>query len=201
MAAGGDKYVLAIDMGSGSAKAALVSNRGGIAGSGLRPIGTSFIPGGGAEQDPEQWWSAVIAAPPSRAGHGRDSARAHRGHGVHHAVGVTVPVDEGGHAIWNAISWMDTRGGRYSRAAADGWPKIEGYGGSEVAQMGPADGGRAQSTPGMDGFGHMLYFKHERPRSVREHLQIPGADGLSQLPPHGPVRRVLQHDFSLLADR
>ena len=62
MAPSADKYVLAIDMGSGSAKAVVVSSRGEIAGSGLRNIHTAILPGGGAEQDPDEWWSAVIAA-------------------------------------------------------------------------------------------------------------------------------------------
>src|ERR1039457_1799323 len=63
-----DRYVLAIDMGSSSVKATLVSQRGELAGTG-----------------------AVVGRGDRRgevgAGHGRHSARAYRGRGVHHPVG------------------------------------------------------------------------------------------------------------------
>jgi hypothetical protein len=63
-----------------------------------------------------------------------------------------VPVDEGGHAIWNALSWMDTRGGCYSRAAVDGWPKIEGYAVSKLLKWVRLTGA-APNHSGVDGFG------------------------------------------------
>jgi len=157
-----DRYVLAIDMGSSSVKATLVSQHGELAGTGLRNVDTLLLPGGGAEQDPEQWWKAAIEA--------AKSALAAAGIRPERIVAVacttqwavTVPVDEGGHAIWNALSWMDTRGGRYSRAAVDGWPKIEGYAVSKLLKWVRLTGA-APNHSGVDGFGHIQYFKHERP--------------------------------------
>ncbi len=75
---------------------------------------------------------------------------------------VTVPVDAGGHAIANALSWMDIRGGRYSRAAVDGWPKIEGYAAFKLLQWVRLTAA-APNQSGVDGFGHLQFFKHERP--------------------------------------
>ncbi|MGA3075992.1 MAG: FGGY family carbohydrate kinase, partial [Bryobacteraceae bacterium] len=57
-----ERYVLAIDMGSSSVKATLVSRQGELAGTGLRNLDILLLPGGGAEQDPEQWWNQAIAA-------------------------------------------------------------------------------------------------------------------------------------------
>ena len=158
----GDRYVLAIDMGSGSVKTALVSNGGELAGTGFHPVDTQLLPGGGAEHDPDQWWSAAMAAAKSAL-----AAAAVPPERILAVVcttqwAVTVPVDEGGHAIAKALSWMDTRGGRYSRAAADGWPKIEGYAVSKLLQWVRLTGA-APNHSGVDGFGHVLYFKHERP--------------------------------------
>src|ERR1017187_8927614 len=114
-----DRYVLAIDMGSSSVKATLVSQHGELAGTGLRNVDILLLPGGGAEQDPEQWWDAAIAAAKSALATAAIPPERIVAVACTTQWAVTVPVDKGGHAIWNALSWMDTRGGRYSRAAVD----------------------------------------------------------------------------------
>jgi xylulokinase len=157
-----ERYVLAIDMGSSSVKATLVSRHGELAGTGLRNLDILLLPGGGAEQDPEQWWNAVIAAAQSALAGAAIPPERIVAVACTTQWAVTVPVDAGGHAIWNALSWMDTRGGRYSRAAVDGWPKIEGYAVSKLLKWVRLTGA-APNHSGVDGFGHILYFKHERP--------------------------------------
>jgi xylulokinase len=157
-----DKYVLAIDMGSGSAKAALISSHGEIAAAALRTIETRILPGGGAEQDPEQWWDAVSdathsalsqsAVPPARIIAIACTAQ----------WGVTVPIGERGDPLSNAISWMDTRGGPYNRAVVAGWPRINGYGLSKLVKWIRLAGGVPVQS-GVDGLGHILFLKHERP--------------------------------------
>src|ERR1035441_1551190 len=157
-----DRYVLAIDMGSSSVKATLVSQRGELAGTGLRNVDILLLPGGGAEQDPEQWWDAAISAAKSALATAAIPPERIVAVACTTQWAVTVPVDKGGHAIWNALSWMDTRGGRYSRAAVDGWPKIEGYAVYKLLKWVRLTGA-APNHSGVDGFGHILYFKHERP--------------------------------------
>ncbi len=61
------KYVLAIDMGSGSAKVAVVSSAGEVVASALRPTAlrpttTKIMAGGAVERDPEEWCQAVCEA-------------------------------------------------------------------------------------------------------------------------------------------
>ena len=56
------KYVLAIDMGSGSTKAAVVSSAGDVVASAIRHTTTKFMAGGAVEQDPEEWWRSVCDA-------------------------------------------------------------------------------------------------------------------------------------------
>ena len=48
------KYVLAIDLGSGSCKAAIVADTGRVVAGASEPVATHLLPDGGAEQDPEQ---------------------------------------------------------------------------------------------------------------------------------------------------
>jgi xylulokinase len=156
------KYVLAIDIGTGSVKAAVVSSRAEVVASDLRHIETRMLPGGGAEQDPNEWWSAVIdaaksaiaraAVPPERI-----IAAACTGQWA-----VTVPVNEYGDALMNALSWMDRRGAPYNCAIVDGWPRIRGYGLLKLRKWIKLTAA-APVRSGMDGLGHVLYIKHERP--------------------------------------
>ncbi|MEE4264864.1 MAG: FGGY family carbohydrate kinase, partial [Desulfobacteraceae bacterium] len=53
------RYVLAIDLGSGGHKAAIVSDTGQIIASASGKITTQMLPDGGAEQDPLQWWQGA----------------------------------------------------------------------------------------------------------------------------------------------
>ena len=65
--------VLAIDLGTGGPKVALVTADGTTVAWRSRPVHTTILDGGGAEQDPGEMWSAVVAARRwGRAGPGRD---------------------------------------------------------------------------------------------------------------------------------
>ena len=57
-----EKYVLAIDLGTGGPKTALVSMHGEVAGHELILVETRHLPGGGAVQDPHEWWSAIVSS-------------------------------------------------------------------------------------------------------------------------------------------
>ncbi|HET8975322.1 MAG TPA: FGGY-family carbohydrate kinase [Solirubrobacterales bacterium] len=159
---GGEPHVLAIDMGTSAAKAAVVSRGGRIAGTGIREIGVEHLPGGGAEQDPEEWWSAAAAA-------GREAVEA-SGVPAEDVIAVrattqwavTVPVDSSGTALCNAISWMDTRGARHVRKVVGGPVRVSGYSPRKLARWIRLTAG-APVLAGIDGLGHLLHIKHDRP--------------------------------------
>lgn len=154
-------HVLAIDLGTGAAKVALVSREGTVAGWALRPVPTQHRPGGGAEQDPDDWWAAVTeASREALAASGLDpgDVRAVR---CTTQWAVTVPV-AGGQAIGPAISWMDTRGGPHVRRVAGG--RLAGYRAHRLARWVRLTGG-APVLGGVDGLGHALFLKHERPET------------------------------------
>ncbi|HET7177365.1 MAG TPA: FGGY-family carbohydrate kinase [Solirubrobacterales bacterium] len=155
-------HILAIDMGTGTAKAALVSRRGRIAAAAMREIEMLHLPGGGAEQDPEQWWEAVVGA--AREAIERSGLAPEQVIAVRCATqwAVTVPVDAEGRALANAVSWMDTRGGPHVRRLVRGPLKVAGYSVAKLPRWLRLTGG-APVLSGIDGLGHLLYFKHERP--------------------------------------
>jgi xylulokinase len=179
MASASEKFVLAIDMGSGSAKAALVSSGGDVAGSGLRPISTIMLPGGGAEHDPAEWWSAATGA--ARDALARAAVAPDRVIAIVCTTqwSVTVPVDEHGVALANAISWMDSRGGPYNRAITGGILRVKGYDIFKLRKWIRLTGG-APVQSGVDGLGHLLFFKHARPEIyARTHAFLEPMDYLN----------------------
>jgi xylulokinase len=157
-----ERYILSIDMGSGSAKVALVSSSARVAAAALRPIRTCFLADGGAEQDPAEWWSAVVAASHDTLARAAVPPEQIIAVACTTQWAVTVPVDCDGAALGNAISWMDTRGGRYNRAITRGWPSVDGYSALKLYRWLRLTGG-APVNSGQDSLGHILFIKHERP--------------------------------------
>jgi xylulokinase len=158
------KYVLAVDMGSGSTKAAVVSSAGEVVASAIRHTTTQIMAGGAVEQDPDEWWRAVCDAAKEAIAASRVPADQIIAVACTTLWAVTVAVDEGGAAVGNAISWMDTRGAKYNRAIAGGWPRVQGYGLFKLLKWLRYTGG-APVQSGVDGLGHILFIKHERPEA------------------------------------
>ena len=159
---GSDRFVLALDLGSGSVKSALVSHRGELAGTGLETVHTVFLPNGGAEQNPGQWWSAAMGAARSALAAAAVPPEQVSAVACTTAWSITVPVDAGGQALSNALTWMDTRGAPYNRTVVAGWPQVAGYAAPKLWKWLKLTGIVPQHS-GIDGLGHILYFKHERP--------------------------------------
>jgi len=156
------KYALAIDLGSGSVKAAVVSDSGEIVANSREPIVTYLAPNGGAEQDANQWWRRAKRAAKNAV---RDS-------GIDPELivavccdsqwSVVVPVGVDGQPLTNAIHWLDTRGGRYNRKIIAGFPGVKGYGLLKLLKW-IRSTGLAPTRSGVDSLGHVLYIKNEHP--------------------------------------
>jgi xylulokinase len=156
------RYVLAIDLGSGSLKAAVVSDRGEVVSSAESNITTHILQDGGGEQDPVEWWNGakqtarqVIresnVAPEDIVAIGCDSQWS-----------VVVPVDQNGEPLMRAVHWMDTRGGKYNCEITAGFPRIQGYGLYRLLKWIKFTG-MVPTRSGVDSLGHVLFIKHERP--------------------------------------
>lgn len=105
--------VLAIDLGTGGPKVALVDRLGHTLAWRTRPVATHFVGNDGAEQDPHEMWSAIVAA-------AHEVFAAVRPLPPIAAVAVTsqymstVPVAADGTPVGPCILWMDTRGGAHN---------------------------------------------------------------------------------------
>ena len=159
---GAARYVLAIDLGSGGLKAAVVADTGEVAASVEEKTTTYMLPGGGVEQDPEQWWQILKKAASRVVRESGVAAEDIVAIGCDSQWSVVVPVDEKAEPLMRAVHWMDTRGGPYNCIITAGFPSIQGYALRKLRKWIKLTG-LVPTRSGMDSLGHVLFIKHERP--------------------------------------
>ncbi|MCJ7831198.1 MAG: FGGY family carbohydrate kinase, partial [Dehalococcoidia bacterium] len=157
-----EKYVLAIDLGTSGAKIALVSVHGEVAGWESEAVPLHILPNGGAEQDPHDWWRAIVKG--TRRLLGKSLAPIEDVVAVCAATqgAAAIPVDRGGECLANAMIWLDSRGAALSQKLVKGMINIEGYDLLKLLRWVRLTAG-VPSLSGKDLIGHVLYLKHERP--------------------------------------
>jgi xylulokinase len=162
MSAQVDKYVLAIDLGTSSAKVALISMRGDVAGWECEPIGLTLLPNGGAEQDPLDWWNGIMVASKRLLGRRLIPAEAVVAVCASTQGGGTAPVDRDGNCLMNCMIWLDSRAAQVVRRHVGGGLDLGGYNALKLQKWVNLTGG-APSLSGKDRYGHMLWIKAECP--------------------------------------
>ncbi|MFX0039739.1 MAG: FGGY-family carbohydrate kinase [Promethearchaeota archaeon] len=156
------KYILAIDHGTGGPKSAIVSTEGEVLEWAFQEVPLYASKGGAVEQDPEDWWNAIIKTSKIVI----DNARVP----VDDIVGVcntsqwsgTVALDKEGNHLMNSIIWMDTRGAPYIEKFNKGLIKVSGYNIRKMLVLLK----RAAGGPGFHGkdpISHILLIKNEFP--------------------------------------
>ena len=157
-----DRFCLAIDLGSGALKVGAVSLSGAIKATAERSLETERVPEGGAVQDASLWWDAV-----------RELSRSVlSGIPAERVVAVactgqwasTVPVDEAGEPVGPCLTWLDTRGARYSREVVGG--PLLGYSPTAALAWIRRTAG-IPSPNGGDFVSHMLLIERELPEVAR----------------------------------
>jgi xylulokinase len=154
--------ILAIDLGTSGPKVALVTVEGEVLASEVESTELFLSDGGGAEQDPDDWWRAITKA--ARRITDRDLVPTEKiiAVAVTSQWAGTVPVDDDGHALGRAIIWLDSRGAKYVREVAGGLVRIQGYGAMKLESWLRKTGG-APSLAGKEPVAHILFLRHERP--------------------------------------
>ncbi len=157
-----EKYILAIDLGTSGSKTALISVYGEVVDFEYQEVPLHLLPNGGAEQNPDDWWNAIMSTAKRLIGKGLVSED--------DIVAIccstqwmgTVAVDRNGKSLMNAITWMDSRGAKYVKALTKGPIKIEGYDIRKLIKWIRLSGG-APAQSGKDPVGHILFIKNEFP--------------------------------------
>jgi len=157
-------YLIGVDLGTGGPKVALTTVDGRVLGFEAEKVELLLTPGGGAEQDPDQWWSAITTA--TRRLLARDLVPVDEVAGI--CVGAQwgglVPVDETGRPLRNALIWMDSRGAAYSQEITGGPLAIPGagYDARRLREWLRKTGG-APTRTGKDPVGQTHWLRHHEP--------------------------------------
>ena len=169
------RLVLAVDLGTSGCKCALVGLDGTVHAWAFRAV-KLHVQGALAEQDPHDWWSALVgAANELLAG---DATLRRRVVAVCCSAQTegTVCIDKAGEPIGNALTWLDARGAEaIARRVRGRGLNVEGYGPLKLWRWLRLTGG-APSLSGRDSAGHMAYIRdHEPERYERTHkfLNVP----------------------------
>ncbi len=162
----GDEHVLAIDLGTSGLKTALVTMGGEVVADDFAEIGSRHLPGGGAEQDPGDWWTAITGAVHRLIEAGSVPAEDVAAIGITGQWASTLAVGGDGKALGPCILWMDSRGGPYTDDVIGGWPRLEGYSARKLWRW-VRKSGAVPGRAGDDPIGHLLFLRHERPDEYR----------------------------------
>lgn len=121
-----------------------------------------LLPGGGAEQDPADWWNAIEAALKRLLAKGLVPLENIAAIGVTAQWSGTAAVGRDGEPLANAVIWMDSRGAPFIQKISAGFPMVEGYALHKALNWIRLTGG-APGRAGKDPLAHILYLKETRP--------------------------------------
>ena len=131
--AGDGTLVIAYDIGTTSAKTCLYKFSGGAAkgavleSSASVEYGVRFLPNGGVEQDPDDWWRAICAGTRTVLASGNGARPADvRGAAFCCQMQGLVLVDSGGRPVRAAMSYMDQRASEQKRRGLENGFKVAG---------------------------------------------------------------------------
>ncbi|MFN8147775.1 MAG: FGGY-family carbohydrate kinase [Candidatus Nanopelagicales bacterium] len=158
----GDRWILAVDLGNGGPKVAVVGLDGEVRRTAMRPVRVHIGLDGAATQDATEWWGGLVEATREAIdAAGADPAALH-------AVGITgqwgssVPVDVHGEPAGDVLLWADTRARDLVREVIGGPVSVSGIAPHKALPFVRVTGG-APSPSGADPTGHSLLLRERLP--------------------------------------
>jgi xylulokinase len=160
----GERWILAVDLGNGGPKVAVVSLDGQVRRTAMRPVHAYIGLDGAATQDATEWWAGLReAAREAIAGAGADGDALHAV-AITGQFGSSVPVGADGEPAGDVLLWADTRARDLAREVIGGPLNIAGFAPHKVLPFVRLTGG-APAPSGADPTGHSLLLR-ERLRDV-----------------------------------
>lgn len=154
-----DELILAIDLGTSGPKVALATVRGQILDWEFEHVPLYLLPGGGAEQDADEWWAAIRSATHRLLMRNDEKKPRIAALCCTSQWSGTVAVNQSGQPLARAIIWMDARGAPYVRRITGGGLALQGYALHKLFHWIRLTGG-APSQSGKDSIAHILYLRH-----------------------------------------
>ncbi|MBW2596520.1 MAG: hypothetical protein JRC93_11225 [Deltaproteobacteria bacterium] len=157
-----EKYILAVDLGTSGSKTALATMFGEIIDFEFQKVPLHLLPNGGAEQDPDDWWNAIMSTAKTLLSKGLVPPEDIVAISCSSQWSGTVAVDRDGNHLMNAIIWMDSRGADCIDSVRKGILNFEGYDILKLIAWLRKTGG-APGPSGKDPISHILFIKKEYP--------------------------------------
>jgi xylulokinase len=104
-----EKYIIAHDLGTSGTKATLTDLTGRVIASSESRYGVFYSANGGAEQDTEDWWQALVNTTRDMLAKVKIDAKQVVGLSMDAQMAGTIPVDKNGKALRRALIWLDAR--------------------------------------------------------------------------------------------
>ncbi len=172
-------YILAFDHGTSGMKSAIVDTKGRVIDFEFADTPIHFLPGGGAEQDPQDWWEALLLTAKKLVQRRKVPPEEIAAIGISSTFSSTVAVDREGRHLMNSLTWMDSRGAPYIRQCFSGFPNVKGINLLKALKWVRKTAG-APSLSGKDDIGHVLLIKHEYPEIYEKtYMFLPSKDYLN----------------------
>ncbi len=153
-------WILAVDLGNGGPKVAVVGSDGEILGTGATPVSVQIGLDGTATQDAEEWMSALLTAVSGALRTASADPAALHAVGITGQWGSTVPVGADGRPVGPVLLWADTRAQRHAREVIGGPVNVGGIAPHKALPWVRLTGG-APSPSGADPTGHSLLLQNE----------------------------------------
>ena len=157
------EFCLSIDLGTGGPKIGLVDFDGTVLDYELHSVATTFADDGAATQDAQEWWDIIAGATRRLVDEHSLAPDQVTAVAVTGQYASTVPVDDAGVPTGPCLTWLDTRGSRFSKAAVGG--PVQGYNPRKIMTFIKKTGG-APSVSNGDPICHILYLQAREPEQV-----------------------------------
>jgi len=154
--------IIGYDFGTSSVKAALFDPNGGIIASDQAAYPVKLPREGWAEQVPDDWWNAMALCTKQVIKKANVDSSDIKAIGISAQMGGTIPVNKSGEHLYNCLIWLDTRSATISKKITQGFPKISGYGLSNLLRWLWLTNG-APSLSGKDPISKILWIKEQLP--------------------------------------
>jgi xylulokinase len=131
-----------------------------------------YSPGGGAEQNPAEWWDALVKCSNRLVDTNLVPVEDIVAISCSSQWSGTVPVDSDGHHVMNAIIWMDSRGAPYIRKLLRGIINIDGCYSITNALRWIRKTAGIPAKAGKDPIAHILFIKNENLKNITAHTNF-----------------------------
>ena len=154
------RWILAIDLGNGGPKVAVVDLHDQLLAVSVRAVSVKIGLDGTATQDANEWWKETLQGAREAIVTSNVNPQDMHAVAITGQWGSTVPVDSKGIPVGEVLLWSDTRGERYMREIIGGPISYQGFAPHRVIPWIRKTGG-GPTPSGADPTGHSMVLQRE----------------------------------------